>query len=278
MIEKKTEDLYDTIDELVSDNKQLTYQNQELIIQIRELELEKDLKINEQTKMLLQKTKRELNELQNKTYGGTWIFNCLNRKQYWSEEIFHLWGFDPNKATPDYNSVISLIHSNDIKLFKSAFKEARTDGVPFDIEFRICVPNTDQKVIRFICKTVLGANGKVIGLKGTNEDITMSVNYRNELELEVNQRTLKLSEALEQQNQFNSRFVSTTSHELRNPLSAINFVAGSIKKYWEKMDAIMIEKKMHKIENQVAQMTVLLEDVSMDGQTKVVEMQTTNLT
>lgn len=278
MIERKTKDLYATIDELVADNKQLAYKNQELALQIRELEFEKNLKIEEQTKILLQKAKRELNDLQLKTYGGTWLYNCLNRKQYWSEEIFHLWGFDPNKGTPDYNTVTSLIHSDDIKLFINAFKEARTDGVPFDIEFRVCIPNTAQKVIRFICKPILGASGMLEGLKGTNEDVTVSVNYRNELELEVNQRTLKLSQELEKQNQFNSRFVSTTSHELRNPLSTINFVAGSIKKYWEKMDPILIEEKMDKIENQVAQMTVILEDVSLEGLTKGGEMHNTNLT
>mgnify|MGYP001581642487 CR=1 FL=1 len=56
MIERKTKDLYATIDELVADNKQLAHNNQELALQIRELEFEKDLKIEEQTKILLQES------------------------------------------------------------------------------------------------------------------------------------------------------------------------------------------------------------------------------
>ena len=123
MIERNSKYLYSTIDELVADNKELAYQNQELILQIREIELEKDLKINEQNKILIQKTKRELNQLQYKTYGGTWLFNCLNQKQYWSEEIFHIWGFDPNKSTPEFNIIKNLIHIDDIELFNNAFEE-----------------------------------------------------------------------------------------------------------------------------------------------------------
>jgi len=266
MIKKKTEDLYTTIDELADANKRLNSQNQELVFQIKKISLKKDLKIKEQTKILLEKTKRELAELQNKTYGGSWVFNCLNQKQYWSEEIFHLWGFDPNKSTPEYNTVKNLIHPNDIELFNNAFEEGCKKGAPFDIKFRICIPNSAQKVIRFICKPILDATGKVLGLKGTNEDITEPVNYQNQLDLKVNQRTLKLSKALKKQKEINSIFVSTTSHKLKNPLSAINFAAGSIKKYQAKMDSTTIENKLYKIENQVAQMTVLLNNLPIIDQ------------
>jgi len=62
-----------------------------------------------------------------------------------------------------------------------------------------------------------------------------------------------------------SRFVSTASHEFRTPLSAINFAAGSIKKYWDKMEPIMIEKKLTKIEDQVMYMTGLLDDILIIG-------------
>jgi len=63
-----------------------------------------------------------------------------------------------------------------------------------------------------------------------------------------------------------SKFVSTASHEFRTPLSAINFAAGSLKKYWGKMEPIMRERKLMKIEDQVLHMTNLLDDVLIVGQ------------
>ena len=90
------------------------------------------------------------------------------------------------------------------------------------------------------------------------------VGYRKELDLKEYERTLKLNEALKKQKELTnlkSRFTSVASHDSRTPLSAINFATSSIKKYWKKMEPIMIEKKLHKIEDQVMQMTELLDDI-----------------
>jgi signal transduction histidine kinase len=69
-----------------------------------------------------------------------------------------------------------------------------------------------------------------------------------------------------------TRFISTTSHEFRTPLSVINFSAGSIKKYWSKMEPVMIVEKLTKIENQVLHMTNLLDDILNVGQAEAGEI------
>ena len=62
-----------------------------------------------------------------------------------------------------------------------------------------------------------------------------------------------------------SRFVSMASHEFRTPLSAINFAAGFIKKYWTRLNEEERLKKLTKIEEQVKHMTNLLDDVLTMG-------------
>ena len=136
-------------------------------------------------------------------------------------------------------------------------------------EFPLFTKNGERVMVLLNSSSRRDANGKITGVLGVGQDITELVGYRNELEIKVEERTVKLNQALEKQKELNelkSKFVSTASHEFRTPLSAINFAAGSIKKYWGKMEPVMIEKKLHKIEDQVMHMTKLLDDVLVIGQ------------
>jgi PAS domain S-box-containing protein len=108
----------------------------------------------------------------------------------------------------------------------------------------------------------------IIGVLAVGQNITELATYRNELELQVKQRTLKLNDALEEQKnltELKSQFISSTSHEFRTPLAAINFAAGFLRKYWAKMEPIMVKQKLKRIEVQVLQMTKLLDDVLTIG-------------
>jgi PAS domain S-box-containing protein len=138
-----------------------------------------------------------------------------------------------------------------------------------NFEFPLFTRNGHRVMVLLNSSTRRSFNGKIIGAIGVGQDITELAGYRNELEQKVNERTLKLNKALHKEKELNelkSKFVSTASHEFRTPLSAINFAAGSIKKYWAKMEPIMIEKKLDKIEDQVVHMTKLLDDILIVGQ------------
>jgi PAS domain S-box-containing protein len=172
--------------------------------------------------------------------------------------------------TEDYRKAVKQVLDNALKGKETA-----------NFEFPLFTKEGARVMVLLNSSTRRNAAGKITGVLGVGQDITELVGYRNDLELKVNQRTLKLNEALKKQKELNelkSRFVSTASHEFRTPLSAINFAAGSMKKYWSKMEPIMIEKKLDKIENQVLHMTKLLDDVLIVGQAEVGEIRNHPLT
>jgi PAS domain S-box-containing protein len=142
-------------------------------------------------------------------------------------------------------------------------------------EFPLFTKDGERVMVLLNSSTRRNAAGEITGVLGVGQDITELVGYRNDLELKVTQRTLKLKEALEKEKELNelkSRFVSTTSHEFRTPLAIINFAAGAIKKYWDKMEPAAIEEKLIKIEDQVLHMTALLGDILIFGQMEAGEI------
>lgn len=122
----------------------------------------------------LEKTEKQLNEAQKLAGVGSWIFNPFTDDVLWSEEMFNIWGFDSKRGTPRYDpSILKRIHPDDVRLSIRSMDRAIKDGVSYDIEFRVCLPDGEQKVVRSICEPELGDLGEVIRLTGTNQDITV---------------------------------------------------------------------------------------------------------
>lgn len=139
-------------------------------------------------------------------------------------------------------------------------------------EFSLYTNNKQHVMILLNATTRRDLEGNIIGVVGIGQDITELVAFRNELETKIKIRTKKLNESLireKELSELKSRFVSMASHEFRTPLSAINFAAGSVKKYWEKLDADSRIQKLEKIENQVKHMTSLLDDILIIGKAEV---------
>ena len=118
----------------------------------------------------------ELNSLLNQTQRlaqvGSWLFNFPNQKIEWSNETFLIWGLDSEKGPPGYDTLAKRVHADDLKLFNDSYNKAINLGTPYDIEFRICIPNYEEKTIRSICHPVLSDDGKVFSLVGANQDVT----------------------------------------------------------------------------------------------------------
>ena len=170
----------EAIAELVDANKELAFENQEkedraaaLVIANKKIAYKNKLKVKRTAKLLLEKTDKELNEAQKLARVGSWLFNTLSKKSEWSDESFHIWGFDVKKDAPEHDTTTKRIHIDDLELFNSVVDKAIRIGTPYDIEFRIAIPNGPEKVLRSICKPIIGETGNVISLTGTNQDITL---------------------------------------------------------------------------------------------------------
>jgi PAS domain S-box-containing protein len=91
---------------------------------------------------------------------------------YWSEEMFRLYGFDPQQGLPTWNQWMQRIHPEDHDKFRIAGDKTFLEKVHCDVEFRIVKPDGAVRQIHGIGHPVLSTNGELIQVVGTMVDIT----------------------------------------------------------------------------------------------------------
>ena len=125
---------------------------------------------------------KDLNAAQELAQVGSWFFNVLTKESDWSDETYRIWGFDLNEIIPNEDLILNRIHIDDREMFLNAAELVYNKRAPYDIEYRICLPNDKEKWIRSICRPILDDTGKVVFLKGTNQDITEKKRATDEIE------------------------------------------------------------------------------------------------
>lgn len=128
----------------------------------------------------LERSEKRLNHTQVLAKVGSWVFEPFSQIISWSDETYHLWGFDPKIAPPAYDILLKRVHKKDLELFQNTYNDAINYGTPYDVEIRLNLPNDVQKTLRSICKPVMGPTGEVFRLMGANVDITAQKMFEKE--------------------------------------------------------------------------------------------------
>ena len=269
VLEKEKKD--DLIEELVIVKKEKVKRANELALAKKELAFQKEIE-GYRTKM--ESVALELTLLIDTANAPIFGIDSKGLVNEWNQTSEKITGFTKDEVLG--NDLVKTYITEDYReSVKQVLDDALKGKETANYEFPLFAKDGERVMVLLNSSTRRNVNGKINGVLGVGQDITELVSYRNDLELKVNQRTLKLNEALKKEKELSelkSRFVSIASHEFRTPLSAINFAAGSMKKYWARMESIMIEKKLTKIEDQVGYMVSLLDDVLLVGQAEAGKM------
>jgi PAS domain S-box-containing protein len=132
-----------------------------------------DLSEQKQAEEALRKSENYLSEAQRLTLTGSCAIDGRSREiLYWSEEMFRLFGFDPQQGLPMWDQWLQRIHPEDRDKFRMAGDRTFLKKVDCDVEFRIVKPDGTVKHIHGIGHPVLSPNGELVQVVGTMVDIT----------------------------------------------------------------------------------------------------------
>jgi PAS domain S-box-containing protein len=130
----------------------------------------------------LRRSQHYLTEGQNVSHTGSWAWNPItNEVPYWSEESYRIYGFDPAKGIPPFESTWERVHPDDRDALREAIETSIREKAALQVEHRLVLPGGIVRTHRVLAHPVLNASGELIEFLGTVVDVTEQKRAEEEL-------------------------------------------------------------------------------------------------
>jgi len=144
---------------------------------------------------------QSLNNAQRIAHLGNLEWDIASGELFWSDEIFRIFGHEPQGVSPTYDAFLKAVHPDDQKLVQDAVGQALETKSTYRIEHRVVRPDGTERMVLQVGELKLDNAGEALTMTGTVLDITETFEAQQEvielnatLEKRVEQRTQALQE------------------------------------------------------------------------------------
>lgn len=146
----------------------------------------KDLTTQKELELALQESKNNLQEVQKMSNIGHWELDLVDGTLYWSDEVYRIFGLQPQEFGATYEAFLQYIHPDDHDLVNKAYADSIQNKSSYHIVHRVLTKQNELKYVEERCIHQYDEDKNVIRSIGTVHDITKRVIYEKELELAAN--------------------------------------------------------------------------------------------
>jgi len=129
----------------------------------------------------LQKALKSLTNSQKLAKVGNWDWDLQKGEVEWSDEVYRIFGLDPDQFQPQIDSIMERFHPEDRKLHEVLITQAINDHEQYSFEARIILPDGETRYLLSTSEGCFDESGKLIQISGTVQDI----NERKQVEEEL---------------------------------------------------------------------------------------------
>jgi len=140
-----------------------------------------DIEDRKRAEEALRQSQFYISEGQRVAHMGSWAFNA-DGFEYWSPELFRIYGLDPSGKPPTVEKYLALVHPEDRAFMKQGIAKMLDDHLAFDFTKRIVRPDGEIRHVR--CVGVPVTQGGIFqGFLGTGMDVSDQERLTEELRL-----------------------------------------------------------------------------------------------
>lgn len=154
---------------------------------------------------------RLLTEAERVANIGSFRWNVSKKEVKYSDNVYRLFGYDPNEFDDKYDRLLTFLHPNDIQKVKASFKEGKKHKTKSDLVFRVYTKSSELRYMNTIGEYYQKEGNWY--MVGVIRDVTKEI--EGESKLQIKNSELKRTNAdLE-------AFNRVASHDLQEPLRKI---------------------------------------------------------
>ncbi len=120
----------------------------------------------------LRESESQHRQAQQVAHIGHWELDSYDSTPTWSDEIFRIFGIDPQVGEPSFTAHDTIIHPEDFPVLGQAIVSGFEQGKPFDLIFKILRPGGEIGWMQSIGEPETDDEGTVVKMFGTAQDVT----------------------------------------------------------------------------------------------------------